>query len=185
MDERQKLGFLTNFAAEVPELEGPVVTPRNNTCIVQQELGWQNFATVTCQGVLGTGDWHGETEYFHLLKLQFACLLHCLAEKTYITVKQRSPLTRSVNYQSPAWSWETQVTFCCSFSSYSGNCQLLPQHSVLLHFMDRWQLQHSLAGQTNDKGLKHSENGNCAFLLSFGASLKDTKGFQVSTVITP
>lgn len=36
---RQKFGFLTNFATEVPELEGPVMTSRNNACIVQQELG--------------------------------------------------------------------------------------------------------------------------------------------------
>lgn len=35
----EKLGILTNFAAEVPELEGPVMTSRNNACIVQQELG--------------------------------------------------------------------------------------------------------------------------------------------------
>lgn len=39
MNGRQNLDFLTNFAAEVPELEGPVVTSRNNTRIVQQELG--------------------------------------------------------------------------------------------------------------------------------------------------
>lgn len=61
----------------------------------------------------------------------------------------------------------------------------VPQQSVHLHFTDRWQLQHSLAGQSNDKGLKHAENGNCAFLLSYGDSLKDTTGYQVSTVITP
>lgn len=39
MDETQKLGFLTNFAAQVPELESPVMTSRNNACIVQQEFG--------------------------------------------------------------------------------------------------------------------------------------------------
>lgn len=77
-----------------------------------------------------------------------------------------------------------QVTSCCSFTTYTGTCQLLPQHSVHLHFMDRWQLQHNRAGQTNEKGLKHAENGNCAFLLLYGASLKDTIGFRVSIVIT-
>lgn len=65
--KRQKLGFLTNFAAEVPELESPVVTSRNNACIVQQELGRQNFAAVTCQGVLRTRDLHGKTAQFRLL----------------------------------------------------------------------------------------------------------------------
>lgn len=64
-EERQKSCFLTNFAAEVPELEGPVMTPRNNACIVQQELGRQNFTTVTCQGVLRTRDLHSKIEEFH------------------------------------------------------------------------------------------------------------------------
>lgn len=38
-DEKIESSFLTNFTAEVPELEGPVVASRNNAGIVQQELG--------------------------------------------------------------------------------------------------------------------------------------------------
>lgn len=57
----EKLGILTNFAAEVPELEGPVMTSWNNACIVQQELGWQNFTAVTCQSVLRRRDLHSKS----------------------------------------------------------------------------------------------------------------------------
>lgn len=45
--------FLTDFAAEIPELEGPVMTSGNNARIVQQELGRQHFAAVSCERVLG------------------------------------------------------------------------------------------------------------------------------------
>lgn len=107
-----EVGFLTNFAAEVPELEGPVMTPRNNACIVQQELGRENFTTVTCQGVLRTRDSHSKTEEFHLIPFPIACqicywttqrpsfesLLHCLEKNKSILVKQILILSKSIKY---------------------------------------------------------------------------------------
>lgn len=52
--------FLTDFAAQVPEFEGPVMTSGNNTRIVQQELGRQHFAAVSRERVLGEKTQRGE-----------------------------------------------------------------------------------------------------------------------------
>lgn len=48
----ERLNLLTDFAAQVPEFEGPVVAPRDDPCVVQQELGRQHFSTVACECVL-------------------------------------------------------------------------------------------------------------------------------------
>lgn len=42
----------TNFAAEVPQFERPVVASGNDSSIVQQEASRQHLPTVTSQGVL-------------------------------------------------------------------------------------------------------------------------------------
>lgn len=49
----ERLNVLTDFAAQIPKLEGPVVTSGNNARVVQQELGRQHFATVARECVLG------------------------------------------------------------------------------------------------------------------------------------
>lgn len=37
--DTERLNFLTDFAAQIPEFEGPVVTSGNDPRVVQQELG--------------------------------------------------------------------------------------------------------------------------------------------------
>ena len=53
-------GFLTDFAAQIPEFEGPVVTSGNDARIVQQELGREHLAAVSREGVLGEKTGLGE-----------------------------------------------------------------------------------------------------------------------------
>lgn len=56
----ERLNVLTDFAAQIPELEGPVVTSGNNARVVQQELGRQYFAAVARECVLGEKTQPGE-----------------------------------------------------------------------------------------------------------------------------
>lgn len=49
----RKKSTLTDFAAQVPQFQSPVVAPGDDTSVVQEKASRQDLAAVACQRVLG------------------------------------------------------------------------------------------------------------------------------------
>lgn len=142
----------------------------NNARVVQQELGRQNLTAVTRQSVLRRRHSRWQSARLHLIPFLIACCFYWTTSqrilKDHLHLYCLAPICFSL-FPPPSATFKRWSTPCWSFQYHWAQPEALRHGSPLAagspatrepvssptaacpHFRGRWQLHHSLAGETS------------------------------------